>query len=195
MKKIITLGVVGLVLGLASVCFAATIRIAATVVQSHQMNVTLSRIASVGATPTLVTDLTGAGMDFGTLVKGTDTNLRSPVYFYIDAPVVSNKPGWTITHTATDFANGAVNLNLNTNVTFMKVSNLDNSETALAGNYTSYATAKTRAPIAQSTLTDGRLRIYYGLANGSGDATGVVLIPSSQAVGSYVGTVTLTLSS
>ena len=195
MKKRIILGVVGLVFGLTSMCFAATpIRIAATIGETHQMNVALSRMSGVGATPTPVTDLAGTGMDFGTLVKGTDNNFRSPVYFYIDAPVVSNKTGWTITHTATDFANSAGNnLNTNTNVTFMKA--ITGGESALAsGGLESYATAKTRAAIAQSELTGGWLRIYYAIAQGSGDATGVSVITTDKPTGSYQGTVTLTLS-
>jgi hypothetical protein len=195
-KKIIILGVVGLVLGLASLCFASTnIRIAATIGETHQMNVALSRVASKGATPTPVSDLIGTGMDFGTLTEDpTDHNFRSPVYFFIDAPVVSNKTGWTITHTATDFANSAGNnLNANTNVTFMKA--VTGGETALAsGGLISYATAKTRAAIAQSELTGGWLRIYYGIAQGSGDASGVSVITTAKPTGSYVGTVTLTLS-
>jgi len=195
MKKIFSLGVVGLVLGVVSVCFAATsIRIAATIGETHQMNVALSRMASAGATPTPVTDLTGTGMDFGTLTKDpVDNNFRSPIFFYVDAPVVSNKTGWTITHTATDFANSAGNnLNLSTNVTFMKA--ITGGETALAVSKISYNAAKTRAAIAQSELTDGWLRIYYGLAQGSGDAPGVAVITTAQPTGSYVGTVTLTLS-
>ena len=196
MKKIIILGVVGLVLGMAPLSFASTnIRIAATIGETHQMNVGLSRVASAGATPTVVSDLTGTGMDFGTLIQDpTDHNFRTPVYFYIDAPVVSNKTGWTITHTATDFANSAGNnLNTNTNVTFMKA--ITGGESALAsGGLESYATAKTRAAIAQSELTGGWLRIYYGLANGTGDATGVSVITTAKPTGSYVGTVILTLS-
>jgi hypothetical protein len=196
MKKRIVLGVVGLVFGLVSMCFASTnIRIAATIGETHQMNVALSRVASAGATPTLVSDLTGTGMDFGSLIQDpTDHNFRTPVYFYIDAPVVSNKTGWTITHSATDFAlDGTNNLNANTNVTFVKATS--SGETALAsGGLISYATAKTRAAIAQAELTGGWLRIYYGLAQGSGDASGVSVITTAKPVGAYTGTVTLTLS-
>lgn len=197
MKRKIVLGVVVLVLGIVSFCFAATsIRIAASIGETHQMNVTLSRVANLGAIPTTVTDLIGEGMDFGTLTKGADNNFRSATYFFVDAPVISNKTGWTITHTATDFAKDTSNnLNGNTNVTFMKVNNTTSEETALASNsYISYATAKTRAAITQSELTGGRLRIYYGLATGSGDATGVSVITTTKPTGLYQGTVTLTLS-
>ncbi|MFA5145641.1 MAG: hypothetical protein WC723_06555 [Candidatus Omnitrophota bacterium] len=202
MKKIIILGVVGLVLGLASLCFASTsIRIAATIGETHQMNVALSRMANAGATPTVVNDLTGTGMDFGTLIQDpTDHNFRTPVYFYIDAPVVSNRASWTITHSATDFAkDGTNNLNANTNVTFVKATST--GETALSsGGLISYATAKTRAAITNTELgwsagvTGGWLRIYYGIAQGSGDATGVSVITTDKPVGAYTGTVTLTLS-
>lgn len=195
MKKIIILGVVGFMLGLVSLCFASTsVRIAATIGETHQMNVALSRMSGVGATPVPVNDLTGTGMDFGTLTKGTDNNFRSATFFYIDAPVVSNKTGWTITHTATDFANSAGNnLNDNTNVTFMKA--VTGGEGALAsGGLVSYAAAKTRAAITQSELGTGWLRIYYAIAQGSGDASGVSVITTAKPTGSYVGTVTLTLS-
>ena len=196
MKKIIILGVVGLVLGMAPLSFASTnIRIAATIGETHQMNVGLSRVASAGATPTVVSDLTGTGMDFGTLIQDpTDHNFRTPVYFYIDAPVVSNKTGWTITHSATDFAkDGTNNLNDNTNVTFVKATST--GEAALSsGGLISYTTAKTRAAIAQAELTGGWLRIYYGIAQGSGDATGVSVITTAKPIGNYAGTVTLTLS-
>jgi len=197
MKRKVVLGVVVLVLGIVSLCFAATsIRIAATIGETHQMNVTLSKVASLGATPTTVTDLIGEGMDFGTLTKGADNNFRSTAYFFVDVPVISNKTGWTITHTATDFAKDTSNnLNANTNVTFVKADNSTGAETPLASNsYISYATAKTRAAIAQSELTAGRLRIYYSLANGSGDATGVSVITTAKPTGLYQGTVTLTLS-
>ncbi len=195
MKKIIMLGIAVLVLGIFSASFAATnIRIAASIGETHQMNVTLSKV--VGAVTTPVTDLTGTGMDFGALTKGTDNVFRSNAFFYLDAPVVSNKTGWTITHTAADFAKDATNnLNGNTNVKFVKVDNTTNAETQLASNgYISYQTAKTRAAIAQSELTSGRLRIYYSIASGSGDATGVTVVTTAKPIGSYQGTVTLTLS-
>ncbi|MDO8488539.1 MAG: hypothetical protein Q7S42_00265 [Candidatus Omnitrophota bacterium] len=197
MKKILILGVVGLVFGLVSQCFAATaIRIAAIIGETHQMNVVLSKVAGVGIAPVVVTDLAGTGMDFGTLTKNADNNFMSAAYFYIDAPVVSNKDGWTITHTATDFANSAGNnLNGNANVTFEKVDAATGLGTALAsGGKISYAAAKTRAPITKSELTGGWLRIYYGLATGSADATGVSVITTAHPTGTYVGTVTLTLS-
>lgn len=197
MKKMVMIGVLGLVLGPVSASFAATsVRIAATIGETHQMNVVLNRVAGVGATPTVVSDLTGTGMDFGSLTKGADNVFRSAAYFFIDAPVISNKAGWTITHTANDFALDATNnLNANTNVTFMKVDNVTSAETPLASNsYISYGTAKTRAAVGQAELTGGRLRIYYGIANGSGDASGVSVITTAKPTGLYVGTVTLTLS-
>ena len=195
MRKRAVLGTVVLLLGIVSFCFAATIRIAATMGGTHKMNVTLSKVASLGGTPTVVTDLTNEGMDFGTLTKDASNNFRSAAYFFVDAPVISNQTNWTITHTATDFASGSNNLNANTNVTFMKADNTTGAETALASNsYISYTTAKTRAAITQAELTGGRLRIYYGLANGSGDAPGVSIITTAKPTGSYQGTVVLTLS-
>ena len=198
MKRKVVLGVVVLVLGMVSLCFAATsIRIAATIEELHQMNVVLSKVIGASGTPTEVTDLIGEGMDFGILTKGADDVFRSDAYFIVDAPVISNKTGWTITHTATDFARDTTNnLNANTNVTFMKVNNTTSVETALGtGNYTSYTTAKTKAAITQAVIGAGnRLRIYYSLASGSGDASGVSVITTAKPSGLYQGTVTLTLS-
>lgn len=198
MKRKVVLGVVVLVLGMVSLCFAATsIRIAASIDEVHQMNVVLNKVIGASGTPTEVTDLIGEGMDFGILTKGDDNVFRSDAYFVVDAPVISNKTGWNITHTATDFAKDASNnLNANTNVTFMKVNNATSGETALgSGNYISYLAAKTKAAITQSAIGAGnRLRIYYALADGELDATGVSVITAAKPSGLYQGTVTLTLS-
>lgn len=194
MKKTILVAVI-MVLAMVSLSFASTsVRIAATIGETHQLNVVLNKV--IGSTWTEITDLAGQGMDFGSLTKDSDNVFRSNAYFVIDAPVVSNKSGWTITHTATDFAkDSSNNLNANTNVKFIKVDNTNNAETQLASNgYISYGVAKTRAAITQSELSGGRLRVYYSIASGSGDASGVSVITTSKPTGTYTGTVTLTLS-
>ena len=110
-------------------------------------------------------------------------------------PVTSNHASWTVTHTRTDFirSGGTENLNNNVNVTFVKVDNTTAAETQLSGGFVSYASSNSKV-VASSELTGARLRIYYGIATGSGDAPGVAVIPASQASGAYSGTVTLTLS-
>lgn len=196
MKKRLVLVVTILMFGFVSLCFAqaTSIRIAASIGATSQMNVVLNKV--VGSVWTTISDLVGQGMDFGTLIQGADNVFRSNSYFVIDAPVVSNSAAWTITHTASDFAKDASNnLNSNTNVKFVKVDNVTNAEAPLASNsYISYLTAKTRAAISQSELTGGRLRIYYSIAGGAGDAPGVSVITTATSPGAYQGTVTLTFS-
>ncbi|MBM3244566.1 MAG: hypothetical protein FJZ15_02070 [Candidatus Omnitrophica bacterium] len=192
-KRLLVLTAVFL-LGIVTLCSAATnIRIAASVGEIHQMNVVLNKV--VGSTWTPIANLAGEGMDFGSLTKGTDNVFRSTAYFVVDAPVTSNRSTWTITHSASDFTNGTSNLNTNTNVKFVKVDNSTNAESQLASNgFISYQLAKTRAPVQSTELTGGRLRLYYSLAGGSGDASGVSVITTSTPTGTYTGTVTLTLS-
>jgi hypothetical protein len=135
-------------------------------------------------------------MDFGTLNKGTDNIFRSDNYFVLDAPVLSSHTTWTVTHTRTNFASGSNNLNDNVNVKFIKVNNTTNEETLLAlagGGYVSYANSDNKV-VNKTDLTDCRLRIYYSIASGSGDATGTSVITTSKPSGTYTGTVTLTLS-
>lgn len=183
-----------LVLGVASLGLAQVenVRIAANVGEVHQMNLTLNKV--VGTTWTIISDRTGIGMDFGSLTKGGDDIFRSDAYFILDAPVTSNKTSWTITHTRTDFAKDATNnLNANTNVKLVKVDNTTSAETTLVGGYVSYQNSNNKI-VNSSDLTGARLRIYYSLAGGTGDASGVSTITPAKPSGNYTGTVTLTLS-
>jgi hypothetical protein len=182
-----------LVVGLVSYCFATDIRIAATIGEVHQMDVVLNKV--VGSVWTIVSDLTGVGMDFGSLTKGPDNVYRADSYFVIDAPVTSNHATWDITHTRSNFQlDASNNLNSNTNVTFVKVDNASSAETTLTGGYVSYQASNSKV-YTSADLAGGRLRIYYGIANGSGDATGVTVITTDKPHGTYTGLVTLTLSS
>ena len=192
-RTILTATVSILVLGLVSVCFAATtIRIAANIGEVHQMDVVLNKI--VGTTWTEITNLLTEGMDFGSLVRGTDNVFRADPYFAVDAPVISNRSSWTITHTRTNFAlDSTNNLNANTNVKFMKVDSATDIESLLTAGYVSYANSDSKI-ISSADLTGGWLRIYYSIANGSDDATGVSVITTDKPSGVYTGTVTLTLS-
>jgi hypothetical protein len=182
-----------LVLGLSSFGIAATdIRIAASIGDTHSMAVALNKV--VGSVWTPITNLLGLGMDFGALTKGADNVFRSDTYFVMDAPVTSNHPTWTITHTRSNFQRDAANnLNDNVNVKFVKVDNTTNAETQLSSGYVSYANSNSKV-YSNTDLTNARLRIYYAIASGSGDATGVSVITTAKASGSYAGTVTLTLS-
>lgn len=195
MKKKLFLVLIACVMtiGVVTLSFAATnIRIAASVGETHQMNVALNKV--IGSSWTSVSDLAGVGMDFGSLTKGADNVFRSDAYFVVDAPVISNRPTWFITHTRTDFAKDATNnLNGNVNVKFVKVDNTTNAETQLSGGYVSYASSNSKV-VNSSDITNSRLRIYYSIAGGSGDASGVTVITTAKPSGSYSGTVTLTLS-
>jgi hypothetical protein len=174
--------------------FAATdIRIAASILDAHSMSVVLSKV--VGSSWTTITDLVGTGMDFGQLTKGPDDIYRPGAYFVIDAPVTTNHPTWTVTHTRTNFQRDAsTNLNNNVNVTFVKVANSNSAETQLTNGYVSYGNSNSKT-YNQTDLLDSRLRIYYGIANGTtGNASGVTPITSTTPAGNYSGTVTLTLS-
>lgn len=193
-KILITIVTLMFVGGLVSFGFAATnIRINASIGETHQMNVTLNKVVDGGWTT--ISDLVGEGMDFGSLIKSAENIFKSNAYFVVDAPVTSNKTGWTITHTTADFKKDATNnLNNNTNVKFIKVNNTTSAETLIASaGYVSYTTSNGKI-INEADLTGGRLRIYYSIASGSGDATGVSTITTSKPTGTYTGTVTLTLS-
>lgn len=194
-KLLMAILALALVFGMSPLGMAAqNIRIAASIGEIHTMSVTLLKATSSGQS--LVTDLIGTGMDFGLLTKNASNYFVSDAWFIVDAPVTTNHASWTITHTATDFVSGGNNLNGNINVTFVKVNNASNAETQLSGGYVSYDTAKSKPPIPNTDIGDGyRLRIYYGIpSSNSGNASGVSPIPSTQPVGTYVGTVTLTLS-
>jgi hypothetical protein len=187
------LAIVGvLVLGLASLGIAQDIRIAASIGDTHSLLVALNKVQ--GSTWTPITDLVGIGMDFGALNKGVDNIFRSDIYFVVDAPVTSNHATWNVTHTRTNFQKDVSNnLNDNVNVKFVKVDNTTNAETQLSNGYVSYANSQSKQ-YTNTDLTGSRLRIYYSIAGGSGDATGVSVITTAKASGSYAGTVTLTLS-
>jgi hypothetical protein len=198
-KMLRTISIVVVIFGLSGLCFAATtIRIAANIPATHQMDVVLHKANPAGLTE--ITDLAGVGMNFGDLILGGDNNYTSENYFYIDAPVSSNQASWSITHTRSNFAsvsNSAVTLNDNVNVKFMKVDNSTSNETLLGltgGGYVSYNLSQNKV-IPSSLLTgNNRLRIYYSITNGTGDAASTSRITTAKATGAYTGTVTLTLS-
>jgi hypothetical protein len=193
-KLLMVILALALVFGMSPLGMAAqNIKITATVGELHQMNVSLLRVTAGGQTP--ITDLAGTGMDFGQLTKNASNYLISDAFFIVDAPVTTNHASWNIAHTATDFASGGNTLNGNVNVTFVKVNNATSDETQLSGGYVSYNTAKSKTILSTDIGNGFRLRIYYGIPNtNTGNAGGVAPIPMSQATGTYVGTVTLTLS-
>ncbi len=191
-KRILAVITVLCLVAAVPVMAATDIRIAASIGDTHTMNVVLSKVS--GGNWSTVSNLTGVGMDFGELTLGGDNVYRSGTYFVVDAPVTSNHTSWNITHTRSDFQRDASNnLNNNVNVTFVSVNNTTQSETPLSGGYVSYANSN-NIQYTNTQLANSRLRIYYGIASGSGDASGVTVITPAKPSGTYTGTVTLTLS-
>jgi hypothetical protein len=190
MKKTLAIILAVAVLAIASMAQAGdtkTVQVKANIPSQSSLNVTISKVVG-----TVMTSATA--VDFGNLILDPTYNIYKTSdgsYYAVDCGITSNAPSWTVTHTITTMANGANNLDNKINVTFM---NQQTSSTAVQLAKLSY-TASNGKVIANTDITAGGwLRIYYGLATGSGDATGVVVIPSTQASGNYAGVVTLTLA-
>lgn len=138
-----------------------------------------------------------AAVDFGQLALTGGNFVPADGGFYaVDVGVNSNAT-WTITHTRTDFAligSPATNLNNNVNVTFVNQPGTTGTPTTLTNGFVSYGNSNNFAITKAMISTGFYPRIYYGIASGTGDAAGVVAIPSTQAAGNYLGTVTLSLT-
>ena len=188
-KTLVTIVSAIALLVLASVAMAAgtaTIQVQASIPTSNALNVSINKIVGSVWTPATV-------VDFGALVLDPAFGVFRPSdggYYVVDVGVNSNAPAWTVTHTVTPMTNGTANLDNKINVTFMNQGATTGTELAKL----SYAASNSRV-IANTDLSAGSwLRIYYGIAGGSGDATGVTPITTSQPGGSYAGTITLTLA-
>ncbi|MDD5259501.1 MAG: hypothetical protein PHD29_05995 [bacterium] len=190
MKKFLAMFVAVVVMLAASVAMAAdtkTINLTATIPSSSSMNVAISKVVGTVFT-------TATSVAFGSLVLDPTFNIfktSDASYYAVDIGVNSNASAWTVTHAVSSMTNGSATLNNMINVTFM------NQASASSGTQLSKVaySASNGVVISKSQITSGGwIRIYYGLATGSGDATGVVVIPATQASGSYAGTVTLTLA-
>ncbi len=115
---------------------------------------------------------------------------RAGYYFAVDVGVISNDENWVITHTVTPITNGIDTLDNNINVVFVKCSPSKEVEINKCSfrNSNSFSLNKLQ-------LQGGWLRIYYGIATGSGeDATGVTPITMDKTGGTYSGTITITLT-
>ncbi len=190
MKKFLVTLVTIIALVIATVAFAAdtkTVQVRATIPSQSSLNVTVSKV--VGTVMTAATEV-----DFGTLTLDPTFNIyrtSDNSYYCVDVGINSNATNWTVTHAVTSMANGTANLNNNINVTFM---NQQTSTTGVQLAKLSYNASNSRVTNRADITTGGWLRIYYGLATGSGDATGVAVIPATALAGAYAGTVTLTLA-
>ena len=190
MKKTLAIILAVLVLAIASVALAAdtkTVQVKANIPSQSTLNLTVSKV--IGTTLSAAT-----AVDFGNLIVDPTYNIFKTAdgsYYCVDCGVNSNASSWTVTHTVTSMANGANNLDNKINVTFM---NQQTSTTGVQLAKLSYSASNNKVINKTDIATGGWLRIYYGLATGSGDATGVVVIPATQASGNYAGVVTLTLA-
>ncbi len=200
-KYMVTLIAAIAVFGIAGAAFAGatqTIAVTAAVpTVSGGMSLGLSKIDSKNTAST--SDDTWAkvpltnGIAFGTLTQDTTYNIfRGRYYYALDIGVLDNTgTAWTITHTIASVKKDATNnLDDNINVTFDKqIDDTTSTNLAKVSFKNSNAKAYTKA-----ALSGGWLRIYYGLAAGQGDNTGVVPIGFDKTAGNYAGSVTITLT-
>lgn len=132
-------------------------------------------------------------IDFGSLVYDLKYNVfRGGCYYAIDVDVSSNALNWQIKHETTSISNGAETLDENINVVFMKQLDDFNADELLKANFAE----SNGKSFYKNQLTDGWLRIYYGLATGEAgkDAPNAKPIGSSKTFGNYQGTVKITLT-
>ena len=197
MKKYIysLLGIMVLALALVTPTFAAVtknIAVTATVpTLSGGMNVTISRIRA--SDDVWESSSSTNPIAFGTLALDSVNNIFTSSYYYaVDVGVTDNSGTvWTLTHTRTSIANGANNLDSNVNVTFMKQTSATATTTEL--RKVTYLGSNNIA-YTKTQLNGGWLRIYYGIATGSGDASGASPIGLDKVAGTYTGQATITLS-
>lgn len=191
--------VIAMVLSMGNLCFAAqTYPITVTAyipTVAQALSVTMTRIDSLGtAAPEddQWDPWPSTAVDFGTL-DSSYGYFGTPYYYAVDVGVTDNSGTvWTLTHTRTSMQRDATNnLNNNVNVTFMKQTSSASTTTQLSK--VSYQNSNNVA-YNKTTLAGAWLRIYYGIATGSGDATGVTVIPIDKPAGTYTGTATITLA-
>lgn len=172
-----------------SVCFAAdtkTVTVKAVIPQQNGLSVSISKVVVPGDTwyPGQ------SSVDFGTLTFDTTFNIfRASSYYAVDVGINSNAVDWTVTHTPYSIVNGSADLNSNINVTFMRQVN-DTTATELA----KVSFANSSKAYTKSQLTGAWLRIYYGIASGSGDNPGVTPVTMDKPYGNYQGSAVLTLT-
>ena len=184
-----------LMISVASVCFAAATKsITVTAIVpgvANALNVTVSQVNPVGNV--FLQSGPNLPIDFGTLAFDSVNSIFTAQFYYsVDIGVTNNTGGaWTLTHTANSIQKDATNnLNNNLNVTFIKMT------TPSVGNVlqnVSYANSNNVA-LTSTQLSNGFLRINYGIGTGSGDAPGVLPITTAKPSGTYSGTVVITLT-
>ena len=177
------------VIALTSAGWATTeiYQLQATIPPQTSMDVSISKVVGANLTST-------SAVDFDSLVMDNTHNMFKSANgssYCIDVDVNSNALSWTLIHAVTSMTNGNANLDNKINVTFM---NQQTSTTASQIAKVSYSASNGIAINKSQISNSGWLRIYYGLATGSGDGAGTSVIPVTQAKGVYGGTITLTLA-
>ncbi len=174
----------------ASGAFASssqTVTVSATVPTTAGLSVTINKV--VGSTWNAASSIA-----FGTLAWDSTNQLFKPAddsYYVLDVDVTDNSgTTWTLTHTRQSLASGTNKLDDNLNVTFYK------QTSSSSGTQLSKVSFDDSDNVAYSktSLSGGWLRIYYGIATGSGDASGVTTLGASTVAGTYTGSVTITLT-
>lgn len=185
-KLIAAVAIVSLWIPSAFAGDSETFNISATINSMSQLNVDISRIDLPGET----WNPGQASVNFGTLAWDSVNNIfTANNYYAVDVGIIHNLGSWTVQHSSTSLTNGTDDLDNNVNVIFM---NQASSTTGTQLDKLSYASADGQS-YTNSDIT-GWLRIYYGIATGSGDATGVVPIGVAKSTGTYTGAITLTVT-
>ncbi len=182
--------VVILIFGLISISFAADAQLLtpkADIPPTSALSVSVSKI--VGNTWTAGQ----SSIDFGSLFYSFEyKSFIAACYYAIDVGVSSNALNWEVKHETTSMSNGSETMDENINVVFMKQLDDRNAIELLKVNF-----AESNGKIFnKSQLTEGWLRIYYGLATGKagGDAPNAKPIGASKTFGNYQGTVKITMT-
>ncbi len=128
-------------------------------------------------------------MDFGQLYYDKRNGIfRSSVYFVVDVGVVVNSGNWMIIHQPTPII-GPEGKRLDDHISVIFVDKEKSEERVIQRS--SYG--RSYFVFHSAEVSTGWLRIYYGVATGKGDASGVSPITMSMPAGRYTGRVVLSL--
>ncbi|MCM8800197.1 MAG: hypothetical protein NC900_05700 [Candidatus Omnitrophica bacterium] len=192
MKRLAILALAAvMLLGINSASFASDSKsydVKAYVPQLNGLSISISKIPVSGGP----WQPGQSSVDFGTLsFDSTYKIFRANYYYAVDVGINSNTSDWTVTHTpySVTLVNGTETLDNHINVSFVKQIN-DTTDQPLS----KVSFANSNKSFTKSQLLGGWLRIYYGIATGSGDNPGVTPIPSTKTFGQYKGSVTITLT-
>ncbi|MDD2703063.1 MAG: hypothetical protein PHC33_03550 [Candidatus Omnitrophica bacterium] len=167
-----------------------TVDMTAQVQSENSISVSISKI--VGTTWS-----TATAVAFGQLNYDSTNNIfTAGCYYAVDVNVNSNATNWTVTHTINKnialTTDATKTLNDNINVSFVKQNASTSTELGKYSLTKSNNKAYTKSQIGVSS--GNWLRIYYGIATGTGDGEGAVPVTSDKPAGTYSGQVKVTLT-